>query len=177
MPSIVIPSDHAAHGVTAAGTEATRLIAERFGPQVIGSDGAVNRAVLGPIVFADSAARRDLEAIIHPAVGRAITAALNAFERTGSAFAIVGLPLLHETGRAGNFDRMIATLCARETQRARLIARGLAPAEADRRLAAQLPAVEKTRGADWVIRTDGSFEETDRQIDEVYRALATLPPR
>src|SRR4029078_861661 len=54
----VIVADDLAHGVTAAGTEATAAIAARFGPEVIGADGAVNRQVLGPIVFADAAARR-----------------------------------------------------------------------------------------------------------------------
>ena len=176
VPSL--DADELAHGVMAPGTEATRAIAERFGPQVLDSSGGVNRAVLGPMVFADSAARGDLEAIVHPAVGRAIIAGLSAFERTSAApFAVVGVPLLHETGRAGQFDRVIATLCATETQRQRLIERGLSAAEADRRIAAQLPAVEKTKGADWVIRTDGTFEDTNRQVDEVYRALVTPPPQ
>jgi dephospho-CoA kinase len=173
-----LDADDLSHGVTAAGTEATRAIAERFGAHVLDTSGAVDRAVLGRIVFADAGARRDLEAIVHPAVGRAIAAGLAAFERTGSPpFAVVGLPLLHETGRAGQFDRVIATLAATATQRQRLMERGLSAVDADRRLASQLPAVEKTRGADWVIRTDGSFEETDRQVDDVYRALLTLRPR
>jgi dephospho-CoA kinase len=173
-----LDADELAHGVTAAGTEATRAIAERFGAHVLDADGAVNRAVLGPLVFADAAARKDLEAIVHPAVGRAIAAGLAGFERTDNPpFAVVGLPLLHETGRAGQFDKVIATLAAAEIQRRRLMERGLSAVEADRRIAAQLPAVDKTKGADWVIRTDGTFEDTNRQVDEVYRALLTPPLR
>src|SRR5215218_8997302 len=78
-----LDADALAHGVTASGTEATSAIAARFGAGVLATDGAVDRAKLGPIVFADPAARRDLEAIVHPAVYRAIAAGLRAFEILG----------------------------------------------------------------------------------------------
>ena len=75
-----LDADALAHGVTAAGTEATAAIAARFGAEILAPDGAVDRAKLGPIVFADPSARRELEAIVHPAVYRAIAAGLRAFE-------------------------------------------------------------------------------------------------
>src|SRR5712675_662136 len=75
-----LDADALAHGVEAAGTEATRAIAARFGAAVLAEDGSVDRAKLGPIVFADNVARGDLEAIVHPAVYRAITVGLRAFE-------------------------------------------------------------------------------------------------
>ena len=96
-----LDADELAHGVTGAGTEATQAIAARFGAAMLDATGAVDRKKLGPLVFADPAARRDLEAIVHPAVYRAITAGLRAFELTGSAIAIVDIPLLYENGRAG----------------------------------------------------------------------------
>src|ERR1700745_3299388 len=71
-----LDADELAHGVTAAGTEATAAIAARVGMGILAADGAVDRAKLGPIVFADPAARRDLEAVVHPAVFRAIAAGL-----------------------------------------------------------------------------------------------------
>src|SRR5689334_24562182 len=71
-----LDADEIAHGVMARGTEATAAIAARFGAEVLGSDGAVDRGRLGPIVFADPVARRDLEAIVHPGVYRAIEAAV-----------------------------------------------------------------------------------------------------
>jgi dephospho-CoA kinase len=172
-----VDADELAHGVMAAGTEASEAIARRFGPAVLAADGSVDRAVLGPVVFRDAAARRDLEAIVHPAVRRSLAAVLQAFERDGAPAAIVALPLLHETGRTAEFDRVIATVCAPVTQRARLLARGLSEDEAWRRLEAQWPAADKTRGAHWIIHTDGSFADTDRQVDEIAAALATLPPR
>lgn len=170
-----IDSDLLAHGVMAPGTEATAAIAERFGADILDVDGSVDRRRLGPIVFADPSARRELEAIVHPAVYRAIAASLRGFERLGGyPLAVVDVPLLYETGHAHEFTKVIATTCARETQIARLVGRGLTVDEAEQRLAAQLPAEEKARRADYVIRTDGSFADTDAQVDGVLRELLEL---
>jgi dephospho-CoA kinase len=168
-----LDADQLAHGVTSAGTEATAAIAARFGPDILTPDGAVDRGKLGPIVFADEAARRALEQIVHPAVYRAITAGLRAFELLESApAAIVDVPLLYETGRAGEFDRVIATLCAPAQQLARLVQRGLTEDQARQRVAAQMPAEEKAARADYVIRTDGSFAETDAQVEKIWAELS-----
>jgi dephospho-CoA kinase len=166
-----LDADELAHGVTAAGTEASQAIAARFGSAMLDATGAVDRKKLGPLVFADPAARRDLEAIVHPAVYRAIIAGLRAFELTGSAVAIVDIPLLYETGGHERFARVIATVCAPETQLARLLHRGLPEVEARQRLAAQMPAEEKAARADFVIRTDGTFDETNAQIEAIWGQL------
>jgi dephospho-CoA kinase len=167
-----LDADVLAHGVMSAGTEATAAIAARFGPDVLDADGAVNRAKLGPIVFADASARRELEAIVHPAIYRAVAAGVRAFELIGDyPFAVVDIPLLYETGAEKDFDRVIVTACAPEVQLARLIERGMTDAAARQRLAAQWPTDQKTARADHVIRTDGTFEETNRQVDEAYRTL------
>ena len=155
-----------------AGSEATHAIAERFGPAALAPDGSVDRRYLGSIVFADAAARRDLEAIVHPAVYRAIAAALRGIERVdGAALAVIDIPLLYQTGHAGDFDRVVATVCRRELQIARLKERGLSEREAEQRLAAQMPAEDKAARADFVITTDGSFAETDAQVDEILARL------
>ena len=161
-----------AHGVMAAGTEASRAIGERFGAEVIDASGAVDRRKLGPLVFADPGARAELEAIVHPAVYRAIEAGLRAFELIGgSPVVVVDIPLLYETGHAADFARVVVTVCAPEIQLARLQARGLSEEAARQRLAAQMPAAEKGARADVVIRTDGTFEETDAQVDRLLRLL------
>jgi dephospho-CoA kinase len=167
-----LDADALAHGVMAPGTEATQAIAERFGRNMLDAAGGVDRARLGRVVFADAGARRDLEAIVHPAVYRALAAGFRGFELLGGApLAVADIPLLYETGNDGEFDTVVATVCARDTQRARLRARGLTDADAEQRLAAQMPAEEKASRADFVIRTDGSFAETDRQINETLTAL------
>lgn len=170
-----LDADAIAHGVLAPGTEATVAVAARFGNEMLAADGSVDRAKLGPVVFADAAARRALEAIVHPAVYRAIGAGLRGFELMGdAAFAIVDVPLLFETGHAGDFDRVVVTVCPPAVQIARLVERGMTAEQAQQWLAAQLPAEDKAARADYVIRTDGRFEDTDRQVDEVYRALSVM---
>lgn len=170
-----LDSDALAHGVTSAGTQATAAIAARFGAHILDVDGAVDRSRLGPIVFADAEARRDLEAIVHPAVYRAIEAGVRAFELSGSyPLAVVDVPLLYETGHARDFDSVIVTACSPSTQLARLEERGLSEDEARKRIAAQWPIEQKTALADFVIDTGGAFEDTNRQIDEVMRSLSSL---
>jgi len=170
-----LDADQLAHGVTAAGTVATQAIRERFGPDVIDAAGAVDRRKLGAIVFADEQARRDLEAIVHPGVRRAIAAGLRAMELSERpALAVVDIPLLYEAGRASDFDRVVATVCSRDRQIARLIDRGMSGSEAEQRLAAQLPADAKAERAVFVIRTDGSFAETAAQVDTIVAALRKM---
>jgi len=166
-----LDADALARGVTAAGTEATRAVAARFCEDILDPAGAVDRARLAAIVFSDEAARRDLEAIVHPAVYRAITAGLRAFELLGGSLAIVDIPLLYETGHAADFDRVMATVCLPANQMARLIKRGLRDTEARQRLAAQMPAIDKAARADFVIHTDGSFAETDAQVEQIWKKL------
>ncbi len=172
-----LDADQLAHGATGPDTEATEAIAARFGSEVIGPDGGVDRAKLGPIVFADAAARRDLEAIVHPAVYRAIQAGIRAFELVGSyPCVVVDVPLLFETGHAADFDRVIVTACDEAQQIQRLVARGLSEDAAWQRVRAQLPTAEKAAKADFVIRTDGSFEETARQVDQIVDVLTKPLP-
>jgi dephospho-CoA kinase len=166
-----LDADELAHGVTAAGTEATAAIAARFGAEVLAADGSVDRKKLGPIVFADAAARRDLEAIVHPAVERAVAAGIRGFERLGDPVAVVDIPLLYETGGEKAFDRVIATTCAPDLQLARLLARGLTEEAALQRLAAQWPTERKASRADFVISTDGSFAATDEQVARLMKEL------
>jgi dephospho-CoA kinase len=170
-----LDADDLAHGVTSAGTEATTAIAARFGPDILAPDGSVNRAKLGPIVFADSTARTQLEAIVHPAVLRAIAAGLRAFEMLGEyPMAVVAVPLLYETGAEKQFDRVVVTACRPDVQLARLVERGMSEEAARQRLAAQWPTEEKAARADFVIRTDGTYDDTNRQIAEVLQHLCPL---
>jgi dephospho-CoA kinase len=171
-----LDADELSHGVTAAGTEASAVIAARFGADFLDADGAVDRSKLGRLVFRDQVARRDLEAIVHPAVYRAIAAGMRGFARVGEyAFVVVDIPLLYESDHARDFDRVIVTFCTPERQRARLRERGFTDEEITQRLAAQWPTAQKARQADYVINTDGSFEETSGQIDQVTKKLLDRP--
>jgi dephospho-CoA kinase len=167
-----LDADILAHGVTAAGTEATAAIAARFGDEILAPDGSVDRAKLGPIVFADPSARRELEAVVHPAVYRAVAAGVRAFELIGTdPFVVVDIPLLYETGAEKDFDRVVVTTCAPQTQLARLRERGMSEEAARQRVAAQWPTEQKASRADFVVNTDGTFEETNAQVDAICRSL------
>lgn len=169
-----LDADLLAREAVAPGSLGFRAVVDRFGPDVVRPDGTLDRARLAATVFVDDAARRDLEAIVHPAVYAAIEAWLAslATQLPAPPMAVADVPLLFETGCAGAFDAVIVTACAPALQVARLIARdGLTEAEARRRLAAQWPLEEKVRRADFVIRTDGSFDDTDRQVRDVHAEL------
>jgi dephospho-CoA kinase len=167
-----VDADLLARQVVERGTHGLAALVARFGPEVLGPDGSLDRSRLGARVFADAAARRDLEVIIHPRVFTAISEWFDARAGEGLALGVADIPLLFETGRAGDFDVVVVAACPPEVQVTRVQARdGLSETAARQRLAAQWPIDEKVRLADYVVRTDRSFADTDRQAEEVCRAL------
>ena len=168
-------ADRWAHDAIAPGGPAWGEVRDRFGPEVIDAEGRVDRRRLGAIVFADDAARAALNAIVHPRVRSAIGAWFDEIERRAThRFGVVAIPLFFESARAESFDRVIVTACEHSAQVARVVARGFTRDEAERRIAAQLPTAEKVRRADHVIRTDGTLDDTDRQVDALYHELVSL---
>jgi len=168
-----IDADLLAREVVEPSSPALAAIVQRFGPDVLDADGALNRRALGDRVFADADARRDLEAIIHPAVYAAIREWLARLEADARHHvAIADIPLLYETQHEADFDRVIVTRCSPDQQLARLLARdGMTKAEARQRLAAQWPIDEKAARADYVIDTSGTFDDTNQQVDRVFEQL------
>lgn len=168
----VIDADVVAREVVAPGTAGAAAIRQRFGDAVFTADGDLDRKALGEIVFADAAARRDLEGIVHPAVRARVDNWFGELARAGTPVALAVIPLLFETGRDHDFDIVAVTTCNDIEQERRLVARDRSTREAARaRIAAQWPAERKVARAQYVIRTDGAFAETDRLVDELYRAL------
>jgi len=167
-----IDADSIAHDVTRGGAPAAIDIRRRFGPGVFDSMGEINRGKLAERVFDNPLDRNALEAIIHPRVRAAIEHWFAEIATEDPApFAIADIPLLFETGREADFDRVVVTTCAVGVQLDRLGSRGLSTADAQKRLAAQVPSAERLAGADFVIQTGESFAETDRQEDETYDGL------
>jgi dephospho-CoA kinase len=173
-----LDADVLARQAVEPGTAGLTAVVARFGPSVLRPDGALDRTALGRIVFADPAARRDLEAIVHPVVYAAIEdhAQRPAFDEceqaSGSGFSLIDIPLLFETGREGDFDRVVVAACRDDQQLTRLMARdGLGEAEARARIATQIPVAQKASRADYVIDTSGAPADTDRQVIEVFERL------
>jgi dephospho-CoA kinase len=170
-----LDADALARDAVAPGSTGLAAVVARFGPDVVLPDGALDRRALGTVVFGDPQARGDLEAIIHPRVREATGAWLDRLAIGGETVAVVDIPLLYETGRDRDFDRVIVTSCPRSQQVARVVERdGLSPAQAEARIDAQLPTDEKVRRADFVIDTGGTFGDTNRQVDRIVEKLLEL---
>jgi dephospho-CoA kinase len=166
-----VDADVIAREVVAPGTPGLAAVIDRFGHGVLAADGTLDRRRLGSIVFADPMARRDLEAIVHPAVRRAIDRFFAALPPS-TPVAVADIPLLFETGRQGEFDMVVVVASSVAAQVARVMARDtLSREDAERRVRAQIPIDEKVRCADHVIRTDGTHAETDAHVDELIAQL------
>lgn len=170
-----IDADGLARQAIAPGTTGFTQVVSRFGNSIVKPDGSLDRNALGDLVFADSDARRALEAIIHPVVYATISRWFEGLAKAGRfQAAVADIPLLFETGRERDFDAVVVARCPPAMQRTRLMERnGLSAADADRRIASQLPIDEKARRGDFVIDTSGSFDETDRQVRETWARLTS----
>jgi dephospho-CoA kinase len=167
-----IDADVIARDVVAPGTPALAAIRDRFGPGVFAADGSLDRQALGAVVFADAAARHDLEQIVHPAVFSAIARWFDEQQARGASIVVADIPLLYETGERYRLDAVVVAACEPDEQVRRVVRRdGISEAAARARLAAQWPIARKVERADYVVRTDGAFAETDRLADEVVDAL------
>lgn len=166
-----VDADRLAREALAAGSAGLAAVADRFGAAVLLRDGSLDRSALARIIFADRTARADLEAIVHPEVYRRVREWF-AMLPPAARVAIADIPLLFETGHQHDFDRVVVCACSPHEQLRRLAARdGLSEPDARARLAAQWPIDEKVARADYVIRTDGTFPETDAQVRAVAEAL------
>lgn len=171
LGAAVVDADRLARDAVGPGTPGLARVTERFGPGILRADGSLDRSALGRLVFADRAARADLEAIIHPEVYRRISEWF-ANLPAGTRVAVADIPLLFETGHQHDFEVVIVCACSPDEQLRRLMARdGLTEAAARERLDSQWPIDEKVARAHIVIRTDGGFAETDRAVAKTYESL------
>lgn len=173
----VIDTDQIAREVVEPGTPGLAAVVTRFGPQIVGGDGRLDRRALRERIFGDATARRDLEALLHPLI-RARVAALSA--AAGGDYQLIVVPLLVETGSQDQYDRVLVVDCEPQLQRARLLVRDAAtPAQADAILAAQARREARLAVAHDVIRNDGALPELARQVGELharYRGLSADRP-
>lgn len=167
----VCDADHVAHAVMRAGHAAYDEIVRTFGRGVVGVDGELDRSQLGRLVFADEAARQQLNAIVHPRVRVAWEAWLRAQETAGPLVAVVIIPLLFEAGMDAGWDAIVCVRSPPVQQRQRLAARGLSEREIDQRLMAQWPVSEKAARADYVIDNDDSVAELEERTVNVVNQI------
>jgi dephospho-CoA kinase len=169
----VIDTDLLSRELVAPGKPALQEIARAFGESMIQDNGGLDRAALGRIVFTDPAARRRLEAILHPRIRAAVRDRLAALR---APYAIVVIPLLFETGQQDLVDRVLVVDAPEAMQRQRVQQRdGLNRERIDQILAAQADRTTRLAGADEVIVNAGDLEELGREVtrlDRLYRELA-----
>jgi dephospho-CoA kinase len=154
--AVVVDADGFARAVTAPGEPAHEAVLAHFGDGVRAADGALDRAALARLVFADAAALRDLEAIVHPAVRPRIVAAMEEADRAGAPAVVVEAIKLVESGLAALCDEVWLVDCAPEVQRARLLGRGMVADDADRRIAAQADLRARARSVPGLFVLDAS---------------------
>jgi dephospho-CoA kinase len=176
LGAVVVDADVIAREVVEPGTPGLDQVVAGFGPDVLAADGRLDRDRLAGRVFADPDALAQLNAIVHPLV-RARTAELVAQAAAADPNAVVvnDVPLLVEAGLAttGHYDAIVVVAAEPATQRQRLIEqRGMTPADADARIAAQAPLADKLAVADYVVRNDGDLAALDAQVRQVWAALA-----
>ncbi len=155
-------------------------IVARFGPHVIDAQGEVDRRKLGEIVFADTQARRDLEAWVHPWVRQKVHQIRDHAEHDPEVrFLVLDAAVMLEAGWRDSCDYLIFVDVPRDVQLQRLRARGWTAEHIAAREKAQWPLAEKARWADAIVRNGGDLEETARQLDDLLVAwnLADRPTR
>ncbi len=169
MGAVVIDADDVAREVVERGTPGFDQVVAAFGKQLVRPDGSLDRATLGRIVFADPAALRRLEAIVHPAVRPQILEQILAAERSMALAVVVEAIKLVEGGLGTMCDEVWLIACDERAQRERLASRGLDGATAAERIAAQQdPATRLRAAATRVIDTSGEPEPTRAAVVEAW---------
>jgi dephospho-CoA kinase len=163
----VADTDEKARQLTGPGQPALQEIVQRFGPQVLSPDGQLNRAELARVVFADSGARADLEAILHPRIRAAWEAEAEGWRAAGREAGAILIPLLFETEAMPRFDAVICVACSEASQWQRLRQRDWSDDQIRQRLAAQWPVQKKIDHADFVVWTDTTLEAHAAQLERV----------
>ena len=171
--AVVIDADAIVREVQAPGTPVLAAMIERFGPQILQADGTLDRQAVADIVFTDSAALADLNAIVHPAVSAEIARRLEA-EAATDHVVILDVPLLVESGRS-DLAGMIVVDLDPDVAVERLVAhRGFSPEDARARIARQASREERLAKADVVIDNSGGLDDLDGEVDRAWTWILQL---
>lgn len=169
--AVVFDADVLAREAVAPGTPGHDAVVERFGANVLGPGGELDREALAAIVFADPAARRDLEAIVHPEVRRMLAEGCEEYEGTDRVV-VFSAPLLVETGMHSAFELLLVVSVPVETQVERLLReRGMSEDQVRARIDAQAPLEEKEAVADVILDNEGNVEKLEAQVERVWQEL------
>ena len=171
--AVIIDADAIVRSLQQPGMPVFDAMVERFGPSIVAADGTLDRAAVAAIVFTDEQARKDLEAIVHPAVGAEMIRLLG--EQAGTDRIVVyDVPLLVESGKKG-YGAVVVVDVDPEVAGQRLVtSRGMPEADARNRIANQVPREERVAIADRVLDNSGTVEQLRAQVDELWEWLVKL---
>jgi len=168
--AIVIDADAIVHELQEPGTEVFNKMVEVFGDDIVGADGRLDRPKVASIVFSEDAKRKQLNDIVHPAVGAVVAERL---ANADDSIVVIDVPLMAESPPRPerSYGVVIVVDASPETQLARLIARGMDEPDAKARMAAQATREDRLKLADHVIDNNGDMASLERQVDEVWGKL------
>jgi dephospho-CoA kinase len=174
LGAVVVDSDAIAREVLAPGTEGLQAVVEVFGPDILMSNGSLDRDQLGARVFADPDALARLNAIVHPQVRQQTALRFAAAEKADpQAIVVNDVPLLVEGGLQTLYEVVVVVDVPVETQVERLITkRGISEANARARIAAQASREQRLAAANLVIDNRGGFDDLDREVARVWADLS-----
>ncbi len=169
--AVIIDADQVARAVVEPGHPALKKLVERFGKSILDPDGRLERGALAKLVFGDDEARRDLEAITHPAINDEFSRRV--VEAPSDAIVVLDVPLLAESEQARKrpYQTVIVVEAPRDVRLERLEARGVDRADAEARMAAQAGDEERRKIATHVVDNARDRADLERQIDEVWADL------
>lgn len=176
--AVIVDADQIVRDVQGPGSPVLDRIAEAFGGGVIRSDGSLDRAALGAIVFGDEEHLRTLNAIVHPAVRAESTRRFaQAFADDPGATVVYDVPLLVEARVDDPWDLVVVAHAPADIRRRRLIElRGLSESEASARIASQVSDERRLSVADVVIDTTGSLDDTLADVDRLWQRVRASGP-
>jgi dephospho-CoA kinase len=168
--AVVVDADAITRSLQVPGQPVFDAMVERFGPGIVAADGSLDRQAVASVVFTDEAARKDLEAIVHPAVGLEMVRRLQEHGGTDSVV-VYDVPLLVESGKTG-YGAVVVVDVDPDIAVARLVAhRGFDEADARARIANQVDRSARLAVADRVVDNSGTLEELEAQVDDVWAWL------
>lgn len=166
----IIDADLLAREAVAPGSSTLAQISALFGPQTLHTDGSLNRETVRTLVFADPGKRKQLEAILHPAIKELALQRIRAAQETGATVVVYMAPLLIEANATDRVDEIWVVTVRAEIQLERLMARDNCSREqAEQIVAAQMPLSEKERFGDVVIDNSGDLDNTRKQVATAWQ--------
>jgi dephospho-CoA kinase len=171
----VVDTDLLARQIVEPGQPALEEIKRVFGPEVLAPDGRLRRDELARRVFADAAARKQLEDLLHPRIRALWLAQVEAWHAEGKPVAVAVIPLLFETNAASHFDATICVACSAATQQKRLQARGWSAGQIEQRIGAQWPTEKKMALADFVVWTEAGLDVHAVQLERILKNSGVAP--